>query len=146
MAIHANMLWFTGAILLLIIELFKINGYTLWLSVCAAIVAVLKTGLIHFSLSYQLTVFVVLAMILCVWWFSSLRKTPAPSHTFRAKDTVGQAYTLENPIKHGKGQIEIANLIWFVHSEHDLPKGSKVKVKGTNGVVLLVEEYLPTSN
>ena len=146
MAIHANMLWFTVAILFLIIELFKTNGYTLWLSVCAAIVGIFKTALIHFSLIYQITVFAVLGIILCLWWLSSLKKKPIPSQPLRAKDTVGQVYTLKKPIKHGKGQLEIGNLIWFVHSEHDLPKGSMVKVKGTNGVVLLVEEYLPTSS
>lgn len=143
--VNAVSIWASAAILLLILELLKTNGYALWLSVSAAIVASLKAWLTPLSLSYQLITFGILSLILCLWWFRSLKQKPVQLNKLKAKEHLGQVYTLKKAVKHGKGQLDIADLIWFVHSEQDLPKATRVKVKGTNGAVLLIEEYTDTS-
>lgn len=133
--------WFIIAIALLIIELIKTNGYTLWLSVSAAIVALLAQSITTFALMYQLLLFILLSACLCTWWFKSLKNKPVQLNKLKIKEYLGRVYTLEKSVKSGKGQLEIDGLIWFVHSERDFPKGTKIRIKGNNGVVLLIEEY-----
>ena len=135
--------WFIIAIILLVIELIKTNGYALWLSVSAAIVAILIWFIPGLSLLYQLIVFVILGILLSLWWFKSLKNKPIQLNRLKAREYLGCVYTLEKPVKTGKGQLEIEGLIWFVHSEQDLSKGDKIRVKGLNGVVLLIEAYKP---
>ena len=145
MIINSIWAWFIVAIVLLIIELIKTNGYTLWLSVSAAIVALLTYNITNFTILYQFIVFIILSLCLCFWWLNSLKKKPVQLNKLKIKEYLGRVYPLEKSIKSGKGQLEIDGLIWFVHSERDLPKGSKIRIKGSNGVVLLIEEYVSST-
>ena len=138
-------IWFTIAILLLIIELIKTNGYTLWLSVCAAVIGTLAAYLSQFNGAYQVIVFTVLSCLLCLWWFRSLKQKPIQFNKTNIKNYIGRLYTLKKSVKNGKGQLEIDGFIWFVHSKQNLPKGTQVKITGTNGVVLLIEKYTQRS-
>lgn len=133
--------WLIAAIILLIIELIKTNGYTLWISVSAAIVALIMWLAPHTKVLIQYTVFIVLGLSMCAWWYRSLKSKPIQINKLRAKAYFGRVYTLEKAVKKGKGQLEIDGLIWFIDSKKDFAKGDKIRIKGANGVVLLVEAY-----
>lgn len=133
--------WFVFAIILLVAELIKTNGYALWLSVTAALTALITWFFPSFTLLYQAIVLILLGALLCRWWHKSLKNNPIQLNKDKAKETLGRVYTLKKPVKSGKGQLEIEGLIWFVYAEHDFEKGEKVRVKGRNGVVLFIEAY-----
>lgn len=133
--------WFMLAILLLVLELLKTQGYLLWLSVDAAIVAIINWLAPNLTWPYALVIFILLGILSCAWWYRALKKKPVQINKLRAKQYFGRVYTLEKPVKKGKGQLEIDGLIWFVQSEQDLAKGDKIRIKSANGVVLIIEAY-----
>ena len=135
-----NELWISLVIIFLIIEIVRANGYTLWISACAALVAFSSTRFAHTTPLYQFLIFLVLSLLCSGMWFRVLRRAPLPGHFPRPKQYIGHLYTLEKTMKHGKGKIEIDQRVWFTHSDAELPKGTPVRVKGVNGAVLLIEK------
>lgn len=51
---------------------------------------------------------------------------------------IGEALTLQAPIKNGNGRVRLGNRDWVVRGPN-LPAGSKVRVTGVDGTVLLVD-------
>jgi membrane protein implicated in regulation of membrane protease activity len=49
-----------------------------------------------------------------------------------------RAYVLESPIVNGRGKLRIEDALWEIEGP-DLPAGSWIKVKGVEGLRLLVE-------
>ena len=134
-------IWLIIAATFLVIELVKTNGYTLWVSVAAAIATAITWLEPQVAVWIPAVVFILFSLTTCLWWYRSLKNKPIQLNMLKAKEYFGRVYVLEKPIKSGKGEIEIDGLVWFIHSDRDFAKGSKIRIKGANGVVLLVEPF-----
>jgi len=64
-------------------------------------------------------------------------RSPTAAHRQGAKH-IGQALVLEAPINNGSGSIRLGNRQWEVRGPN-LPAGSRVRVTGVDGTVLLID-------
>lgn len=73
-----------------------------------------------------------------------LRRNPIVSEDEELNDRgtryIGNKYTLERAMQNGEGKIRIGDTLWLVRGDFEADVGSKVKVIGSDGVVLLVEK------
>ena len=53
---------------------------------------------------------------------------------------VGKKYTLERALVNGEGKIRIGDSLWLVRGDFESDVGNSVKVTGSDGIVLLVEQ------
>lgn len=58
--------------------------------------------------------------------------------TPHAGSYIGKVFTLEFPVINGTGILQVDNTTWRIHSP-DLPAGSRIKITGVDGMVLLAE-------
>lgn len=134
--------WVVGGLILLALELVVPGGILLWLGVAGVV-----TGLA--SLAYpmawplQFLVFGVLAVLAILAWMRFSRgrsdKTDRPYLNRRADRFIGHEATLEEPIREGYGRVALGDTLWRVAGP-DLPAGRRVRIIGSEGAVLKVEE------
>ncbi|MEJ2621465.1 MAG: NfeD family protein [Candidatus Thiodiazotropha sp.] len=135
--------WFILAVVLMILEVFSPGAFLIWMGLSAAITGL--TLLLYPELSWQLqliffAVFSV-AVIVLVRLFLHHRpiQTDSPRLNRRGEQYIDRIFTLKDPIINGVGKISVDDSTWKIHGD-DCPAGSKVKVTGVKGVVLLIEQ------
>lgn len=135
--------WLIFAAVLLIIEISTGTTYFLWMSIAAAVVGVLL--LTFFPLlggEYQLVIFAVLSVLSVVVWRLYLKSHPTqsdqPKLNRRGEQYVGRTLTLQEAIVNGQGKIKIDDSTWKIEGQ-DCPAATRIRVVGTQGVILLVE-------
>lgn len=64
-------------------------------------------------------------------------RSPTAAHRLGARH-IGQSIVLEAPINNGSGSIRLGNRQWEVRGPN-LPAGSRVRVTGVDGTVLLID-------
>lgn len=133
--------WLIAGLALLSVELLVAGAYFLWIGAAA-----LATGMVSYATSphplVQVVLFAVLAVVL-VWGSRKLlhRYSLKPSANLlneRGAQLVGCELILDEPIYHGKAQVQIGDSKWTVYGP-DLPAGEKVVVIRVEGVILIVE-------
>lgn len=62
-----------------------------------------------------------------------------PELNVRAAQYVGRVVMVEEAIANGRGKVRIGDTLWNAQGS-DAAQGTRVKVTGTNGSVLLVEQ------
>ena len=133
--------WIIIGLLLLALELTAPGQIFLWLGLSAIVV-----GLIGFAadLPWQadLIIFGVLSLVSVIAYrkYASGR-TEASDRPFlnrRTSGLVGREFALHQAIDHGEGKIRVNDTLWRVRGP-DLPQGTRVKVVGVDGALLLVE-------
>lgn len=134
--------WMILAAVLLVLEMLAPGIFLMWFGFAAA-----ATGLIVFRYDivwqWQLIWFCGLSLAAVLLANRYLRQHPLESDqpllNKRAAQLVGQSFDLAEPIENGRGSIRVGDTIWRVEGPQ-LPRGARIKVVGTDGSVLKVEE------
>jgi len=134
--------WWIAAGILLIIELSVPTFFFMWMGIAAVLVGLMLLVVPGMPLELQLVMFVVLSLVTIILWRRYREKNrPASDHPLlnqRGQQYVGRVFTLDEAIVNGTGKVSVDDSTWRVKGL-DMPVGNKVKVVGTEGVVLVVE-------
>ena len=136
--------WWILAVLLMALEAMLPGAIFLWLGISAAVVGLVLLLFAPLSGALQLILFAVLAVVTVPGWrfLQRLRakKSGEPEGTLnrRGEQYVGRRFTLGEAIVNGSGRLRIDDTQWRIAGE-DLAAGTAVKVRGVDGVILLVE-------
>jgi len=133
--------WFIVAVILFVLETVVPGVHFIWFGVAAAIVGILGVA-VDIAWEWQLIAF---AIVSCITVFMARRfaspsvtRSDEPDLNVRAAQYVGRVVTVEEPIAGGRGKVRVGDTVWSAQGS-DAPRGTRVRVTGTNGCVLLVE-------
>jgi membrane protein implicated in regulation of membrane protease activity len=132
--------WWILGVVLLALELFAPGNVFVWFGIAAIL-----TGILGFFVTLpwqtEALVFVVLAVVLAIagrrYFAGASKKSEQPLLNERAARLIGQNFVLAEPIVDGQGRLRIDDTNWRVTGP-DLPSGTRVRITGNNGAVLLV--------
>ena len=134
--------WALLGVVLVILEIFMPGVYLLWLGIAAGIIALFYWLFPEMSWQLQVLGFGVLSILSVAvgyWW---LNRHPLasdqPALNRRAEQYVGRVFTLDEPIVNGRGKLRVDDTLWSIEGP-ECEAGSRVKVTGADGVVLVVE-------
>jgi membrane protein implicated in regulation of membrane protease activity len=134
--------WWILGIGLVIVETLLPGAFFLWMGVAALVVGFVAWFAPVLAWEYQLMLFAILSVVAIAGWRMWARKHPEetdhPTLNRRGEQYIGRVFELENAIENGFGKVRVGDSLWRVKGE-DSPVGEKVKVTGTEGVLLLVE-------
>ena len=134
--------WWVLAIALVILEVLAPGAFFLWLGVAAGVVGVVLLVIPSVSWEWQLMIFSVISVLSIVLWRNHLKDHPTetdqPRLNRRGEQYIDRVFTLNEAIVNGSGKIKVDDTTWKITGE-DCDAGSKVKVTGVDGVVLMVK-------
>lgn len=134
--------WLVLAVALIILEIFSPGVFLIWLGAAAGIVGLLMLLMPDMGWQMQVVLFAVFSVLAIVAARMFLSRHPIatdqPTLNRRGEQYLGRVFTLDEEIQNGSGKIRVDDTTWKVQGS-DCPAGSKVKVAGVDGVVLLVE-------
>ncbi|MCB1877613.1 MAG: NfeD family protein [Chromatiales bacterium] len=134
--------WWVFAVVLIVVEILSPAAFFLWLGIAAGLVGGILLAFPELSWEAQLGAFAVLSVISVfagrAWFRHNPIATDQPTLNRRGEQYVGRVFALSEPIVNGVGKIRVDDTTWKVNGT-DCPSGSRVRVTGVNGVVLLVE-------
>ena len=140
--------WFFLGLLLIALETFVPGVHFLWFGLSA-----LAVGVIAFAASaaghaelfiwpWQLVVFAAISVATVFWVRGFSRSKDAtsdePTLNVRGAQYTGRTVIVEEAIAGGRGRVRVGDTLWPAQGP-DAAKGSKVRVIGNNGTVLVVE-------
>ncbi|MDA9180567.1 NfeD family protein [Emcibacteraceae bacterium] len=136
--------WFILTLVLFGLEMVVPGVIFMWLAFAAIVVGGIV--LIDPSMGWEIQ-FIIFSVLGVVSVFSGrtyLRRNPIVSEDEELNDRgaryIGNKYTVERAMQNGEGKIRIGDTLWLVRGDFEADVGSKVKVIGSDGVVLLVEK------
>jgi membrane protein implicated in regulation of membrane protease activity len=134
--------WLALGTLLLILEVFGAGGYLLWIGMAAAAVGVLTFIMPGLSWELQFLLFGLLSIATALYWWrrqrTALRPSDQPNLNLRGQELIGKTFVVHEAIVDGRGKIKVADGVWIARGP-DAAIGSRVRVIGQQGTVLLVE-------
>ena len=134
--------WALLAVVLVILEILSPGVYFLWLGIAAGLVAALLWVVPELGWQFQLLAFALLSIASVAlgraWLGRHPTDTDEPTLNRRGEQYIGRIVTLEQPIVNGQGKIRLDDTTWKIEGP-DCRAGNRVRVVGTEGVVLLVE-------
>lgn len=136
--------WYILALTLLVLEVFISGAFFLWFAISAAFVGAVVTFLPVLSWKIQLVLFALGSASSLVGWYIYKSKHPSkleakgPVLNQRGAAYIGKVFTLSEPIIDSKGKLVVDDTIWDITGP-DCKKGSHIKVKAIDGVVLEIE-------
>lgn len=134
--------WLALGTVLLILEVFGAGGYLLWIGMAAAAVGVLTFVMPHLSWELQLLLFGLLSIATALYWWrrqrTAVRPSDQPNLNLRGQDLIGKTFVVHEAIVDGRGKIKVADGVWIARGP-DAVVGSRVRVVGQQGAILLVE-------
>lgn len=135
--------WLILGAILLIVEVASFTLLFFWLAIAAVIMAAISYLVPSLSLTAQLLIFAIIAVLSVIIWHRVFKKTQDSmgdaKMNNRASRYVGQTATLVEPITNGLGKIQIEDSFWRVSCTTDLPAGSQVKIVDSQDVTLIVQ-------
>ncbi len=140
--------WLIAAGILLLLEFVVPGVHLIWFGLAAALTGAVLGALSAaglgdaLSVPVQLILFVGLSimslfMVKALGISASPLRTDAPSLNIRGAQYIGRDVTVEDAIVNGRGRVRVDDGVWGAEGE-DAPRGSKVRVTGVNGTVLVV--------
>jgi len=132
--------WFILAVLLFVLEFVLPGVHFLWFGAAAVVVGLLAlaTGL---SWPYQVIAFGIIAVLTVFavrrYVRPDVSKSDLPDLNERALQYVGRSLVVEEAIANGRGKVRVGDSVWQAEGP-DVPAGSRVKVTGARGTVLVV--------
>ena len=134
--------WWILALALIIVEMFVPGTFFLWMGISAIVVGLIAWLIPVMGWEFQLMLFAILSLVSIVAWRVYQRRHPdesdQPALNRRGEQYIGRVFVLETPIENGFGKVRVGDTLWRVRGS-DAAAGSRVKVVGTEGVLLLVE-------
>ncbi len=133
--------WLILAALLFGLEMIVPGVHFLWFGVAAVLVGILAlaTGL---TWQWQLVAFAVLSVLTVFmarrYAGSEIAKSDAPDLNVGGAEYVGRIVAVEEAIRGGRGKVLVGDSLWIAEGPES-PTGSRVRIKGVNGTVLVVE-------
>ena len=139
--LDAHWVWLTLGLVLAGLEILLPGVYLIWLAVAAIITGVLTLAF-DLSLPFQVVDFVFLSLIIAFSAKRFLRDRPIessdPLMNRPGARLVGQTALVVQAIEHGGGRVKLGDSEWIAHGP-DVAVGERVRVKGSEGAILLVE-------
>ena len=134
--------WLALGTLLLILEVFGAGGYLLWIGMAAAAVGVLTFVIPGLPWELQMLLFAVFSILTALYWWrrqrSAVRVSDQPNLNLRGQELIGKVFVVSEAIVDGRGKIKVADGVWMARGP-DTASGSRVRVIGQQGAILLVE-------
>ncbi|MGH1541856.1 MAG: NfeD family protein [Arenicella sp.] len=134
--------WLIFAVVLLIFELFFPGAFMLWLAIAAGVSTLVALAFPDMVWQWQLVLFALFCVASIFAWRKwspgNDKPTDQPNLNRRTQQYVGRTFSLVEAIDNGVGKVVVDDSQWKV-SGADAPVGSKVKVVGAEGTILLVE-------
>jgi membrane protein implicated in regulation of membrane protease activity len=135
--------WWILGTALIALEIFAPGTFFLWMGVASGLVGFILLLAPELGWQYQFMVFAIFSIVSIASWRLYLRKHPTqsdhPTLNRRGEQYVGRHFTLEHPIVNGIGKIQVDDSTWKIRGE-DCDVGSRVKVTGVDGTIMLVEK------
>lgn len=136
--------WFILTLVLFGLEMVVPGVIFMWLAFAAIVVGGIVLIDPTMGWEIQFIIFSVLGVISVFSGRTYLRRNPIVSEDEELNDRgaryVGNQYTIERAMQNGEGKVRIGDTLWLVRGDFEADVGSKVKVTGSDGVVLLVEK------
>ncbi|MGZ7456015.1 NfeD family protein [Pseudomonas sp. Ma2-10] len=134
--------WLAFGTVLLILEVFGAGGYLLWIGMAAAAVGVLTFVAPDMPWELQFLLFGLLSIATALYWWkrqrSAVRMSDQPNLNLRGQELIGKIFVVHEAIVDGSGRIKVADGVWIARGS-DAAAGSRVRVIGQQGAILLVE-------
>ncbi len=136
--------WFILGLILLGIELAFPGAVFIWLGVAALLTgAIALTGTTTWQV--DIVIFAALSVVLLLLGRKYFRRGPDVGRTEnlnkRGSEYIGNTYELAEDMKNGNGRLYIGDTFWRIRGE-TAKAGTRIRVIGTSGPVLLVEPAL----
>ncbi len=135
--------WALLGIVLVILEILAPGIYLLWLGIAAGLVGALLWLFPELGWQAQFIAFAILSIASVALGRAWLARNPSPTDeptlNRRGEQYIGRVVTLEEPIVNGLGKIRLDDTTWKIEGP-DCEAGSRVRITGTEGVVLRVEK------
>ncbi|MBO9518484.1 MAG: NfeD family protein [Porphyrobacter sp.] len=139
--LEAHWVWLTLGLVLAGLEMLVPGVYLIWLAV-AAIITGAMTAVLDLSFPIQVIDFVFLSLIVAFSAKRFLGQTPIessdPLMNRRGARLVGETALVVEAIEHGSGRVKLGDSEWIARGP-DVPRGERVRIRGTEGSMLLVE-------
>jgi membrane protein implicated in regulation of membrane protease activity len=133
--------WLALGLVLIVGEMTIPGVFLIWLS-GAAIITGLVTWAVPIGLPVQIVLFAVLAMVAVFAGRNYLRANPIeaadPKMNDRGARSVGEVVVVTQVIADGSGRVKLGDSEWLARGP-DAEPGTKMRVSGADGAVLLVE-------
>lgn len=133
--------WFILAVILFGLETVVPGVHFVWFGVAAVIVGLLALG-IDFAWQWQLIAFALISVATVFWVRRYARSDVAlsdqPDLNMRGAQYIGRVVPVEEAIKGGRGKVRIGDTVWQAEGA-DAAAGTRVRIRSTNGTVLVVE-------
>jgi membrane protein implicated in regulation of membrane protease activity len=139
--ISTHWFWLSLGLLLGVAELVAPGFFLMWLGLAALIVG----GLDYFlpiTVAYQVAMFAILSVLTVFAGKKFLQKNPIETEDAKLNDRgarlTGEIVTVVEAITNGNGRVKVGDSVWSARGA-DAAIGSRVRVTGADGAVLLVE-------
>ena len=139
--ISTHWFWLSLGLLLGVAEMVAPGFFLMWLGLAALIVG----GLDYFlpiTVAYQVAMFAILSVLTVFAGKKFLQKNPIETEDANLNDRgarlTGEIVTVVEAITNGHGRVKVGDSIWSARGV-DAAIGSRVRVTGADGAVLLVE-------
>lgn len=139
--ISTHWFWLSLGLLLGVAEMVAPGFFLMWLGLAALIVG----GLDYFlpiTVAYQVAMFAILSVLTVFAGKKLLQKNPIETEDAKLNDRgarlTGEIVTVVEAITNGNGRVKVGDSVWSARGV-DAGKGSRVRVTGADGAVLLVE-------
>ena len=139
--ISTHWFWLSLGLLLGVAELVAPGFFLMWLGLAALIVG----GLDYFlpiTVAYQVAMFAILSVLTVFAGKKFLQKNPIETEDANLNDRgarlTGEIVTVVEAITNGNGRVKVGDSVWSARGV-DSAIGSRVRVTGADGAVLLVE-------
>jgi inner membrane protein len=133
--------WFIVGVALFVLETLVPGVHFVWFGLAAVIVGILGLA-VDIPWEWQLIAF---AIISCITVFFVRRYagpemaiSDEPDLNLRADQYVGRVVMVAEAIADGRGKVRVGDTLWPAQGL-DAPQGARVRITGTHGTVLLVE-------
>jgi membrane protein implicated in regulation of membrane protease activity len=135
--------WMAFGLLLAAVETVVPGAFFLWLGIAAIVTGFVKLVIPGMGWEGQFSVFAVFAVVSTILWLVWWRRRPIdtdkPELNLRGEQMVGRVVTLDEALVNGEGSAKFGDTVWRVRGA-EYVKGTRVKVVGAEGTVLLVEK------
>lgn len=137
--------WMVLGFVLLALEILVPGVFLLWIGIAALITGAISLMLwdaVAWVWQVQVLVFLLLSLVSAYLGNRLMGgrngQSDQPLLNRRSEQLIGRTATLSEPIREGRGRIQLGDTLWLV-SGPDLPTGTRVRVASVQGSELVVE-------
>lgn len=133
--------WLTVGVLMAAAEIVAPGFFLMWLG-AAAILTGIVAWVVPIGVPAQVGLFAIMSVIAVYaarkWLVDNPIESEDPKLNDRGARMVGDIVVVVEAIENGRGRVKVGDSVWSAHGS-DAAIGSKVRVTGADGAVLLVD-------